>query len=131
MRPAPEKLTRRQVIDGIGEMTKAKGNVTDSAPAVRTVEPARVEASRHAQMSVSLFAVDRYCDQIRVKATRETLIGSDDKYHYFESECEAHAFIRRRAFEAFLKAEAATVKARLRYNRACRKFPNLIAKVTA
>lgn len=89
------------------------------------------EASRHAQMSVSLFAVDRYCDQIRVKATRETLIGSDDKYHYFESECEAHAFIRRRAFEAFLKAEAATVKARLRYNRACRKFPNLIAKVTA
>lgn len=74
-----------------------------------------------------IYAVDKYMDSIKVKTERETIPAfggtREDKYHYFDIENDARAFIRKRSLDAYYAVEAAVDKARNRHNRNCKKFP--------
>ena len=72
-----------------------------------------------------IYAVDRYQDILKVKEKRETIpsfSGREDKYHYFDTEEEARAFLRQRADAACAKAEKSLALAIVRTKKCQRKF---------
>lgn len=74
---------------------------------------------------MSLFAVSKYFDQIKVKAEREFEMYTKppvEKYHYFDTEQEAKTFIADRAFALVTAAERALTKAEQRYKKCLKKF---------
>ena len=73
-----------------------------------------------------IYAVERYMDVLKVKNEEETVPGfggtREPKYHYFKSEADARAFIRKRAEEARDKAKRELARAEARLKRCNKKF---------